>query len=261
MTVLILGADSHGRTDSIMVVGIDPIRKRVSFASIPRDTVNIPLPGGGTFTNHKINEYYNAAAKQPQKYRQGPGRATADAVGALLGIKIDYYARTNFPGFVALVNSVGGVPITLPAAVSDNFLQVGPNSFGFTFPKGQQKLDGRKALIFVRIRHQDTDFDRQRRQQQFLTAAGLFMLKRHDLTPLLLAAAAKNLETDFPVGRLATYQAAMAGIDPAQIGGVVLGPSRYESKATCPCGYALAPKLKEIRAKAAELFPWAVPGH
>lgn len=260
-TILLLGGDQHGRTDAIMVVGVDPIGKRVAYASVPRDTVNIPLPGGGTFKNHKINEYYNQAAQHPEKYPQGPGRATADAVGTLLGIRIDYYARTNFPGFVALVNSLGRVPITLPQAVSDNFLQVGPNSFGFTFPKGSQTLDGRKALIFVRIRHNDTDFARQRRQQQFVTAAGLYVLKRPDLAARLLAVAAKQLVTDFPADRVAAYQQAMAGIGAASIQGVVLGPTRYESKADCPCGYALAPKVAEIRAKAAELFPWAVRGN
>ena len=59
-------------------------------------------------------------------------------------------------------------------------------------------------------------------------------------------------------GRVAGYQAAMGGLDAKNIQGVVLGPSRYESKAECSCGYALAPKLAVIRAKAAELFPWAL---
>jgi LCP family protein required for cell wall assembly len=260
-TILLLGADQHGRTDAIMVVGVDPIGKHIAYASVPRDTVNIPLPGGGTFKNHKINEYYNMAAQHPEKYPQGPGRATADAVGKLLGIRIDYYARTNFPGFVALVSSIGRVPITLPEAVSDNFLQVGPNSFGITFPKGPQTFDGRKALIFVRIRHHDTDFSRQRRQQQFVTAAGLYLLKRPDLMARLIAVAAKELVTDFPVSRVAAYQQARASLESANIQGVVLGPTRYETKADCPCGYALAPKVRQMRAKAAELFPWAVRGN
>jgi polyisoprenyl-teichoic acid--peptidoglycan teichoic acid transferase len=257
-TILLLGADSAGRTDAIMVVGVDPVAKRVTYASIPRDTVNIPLPGGGTFKNRKINEFYNQAGKHAGTYPQGPGRATADAVEALLAIRVDYYARTNFGGFVALVNSLGRVPINLPSAVSDDFLQVGPNKFGYTFPKGAQTFDGRKALIFVRIRHRDTDFARQRRQQSFVTAAGLFVLRQPQLAAPLMAAARKHLVTDFPLDRVDGYLAAMAGLDAANIKGVVLGPSRYETKADCPCGYALAPKLGEMRAEAAELFPWAV---
>jgi len=257
-TVLLLGADSEGRTDAIMVVGIDPTTKRITYASVPRDTVNVPLPGGGPFKNRTINEFYNQAAKRPGTYPEGPGRATADAIGTLLGIKIDYYARTTFGGFTALVNSVGKVPITLPAAIHEDFLQTGPNTFGITFSKGSQSLDGRKALIFVRIRHADTDFARQRRQQSFVTAAGLFILKRPEIAAPLMAAAKKHLLTDFPADRVAGYQAAMAGLDPRNIEGVVLGPSKYESKANCSCGYALAPKLAAIRAKAADLFPWAV---
>jgi polyisoprenyl-teichoic acid--peptidoglycan teichoic acid transferase len=257
-TILVLGADSHGRTDAIMVVGIDPTAKRVTYASIPRDTVNSPLPDGAVFTNRKINEFYNLAARSGADHPEGAGRATADAVGALLKIQIDYYAQTNFAGFTSLIDSVGGVPITLPQAVSDDFLQVGPSTFGITFPKGKQTLDGRKALVFARIRHADTDFARQRRQQSLVTAAGQLILNRPDLAPALVAAAMVYVHTDFPLERAAAYQASMAGFDARNVEGVVLGPRSYETRVECPCGYALAPKLAEMRAKAASLFPWAV---
>ena len=260
VTILLLGADSSGRTDSIMVVGVDPIAKRVTLASIPRDTINVPLPNGSVFRNRKINAFYNAAAADPRAHPEGPGRATADAVGTLLGIRIDYYAWTTFGGFSALVDSVGGVPITLPKAVSDDFLEVAPGVFGTTFPAGKQKLGGKRALVFVRIRHLGTDFDRQRRQQAFITAAGIFVLQHPAAVELLLAAARGHLRTDFPTDRVAAYQTAMLGLKASAVTGVVLGPRRYENAISCSCGYALSPNLVAIRAEAKMLFPWAVGG-
>lgn len=257
-TILLLGADHDGRTDAMMVVGVDPIAERVTYASIPRDTVNVPLPDGTTFRNRKINEFHSYAGSHASAYPAGPGRATADMIGSLLAVRIDYYAFTTFAGFSALVDATGGVAIDLPDVVRDDFLQVGPNSFGITFPKGQQSLDGRKALIFVRIRHLDSDFARQRRQQQLVTAAGLQIIRQPALLDLLVVAARGHLRTDFPLDQASRYSVAMSGLDAADIEGVVLGPRRYEHLADCPCGYALEPDLAPIRSKAAELFPWAV---
>jgi LCP family protein required for cell wall assembly len=257
VTILLLGADHEGLTDAIVVVGIDPLHHRVAFASIPRDTIDVPLPGGTVFRQRKVNSFFEYAAARPRDYPDGPGRATADAIGTLLGIRIDHYARTTFSGFRAMVDAFGGIPVTLPAPVVDDFLQVGPNTFGITFPAGKQTLDGRLALIFARIRHLGTDFDRQRRHQLLVTAAGLRLLGQPELASRVVAAARANVDTDFPLHRLAEYVKAMDEIDPAAISGVVLGPRTYETAASCPCGYALAPRLGPMRAKAADLFPWA----
>jgi LCP family protein required for cell wall assembly len=258
VTILVLGSDHDGLTDAVMVVGIDPGSRRVSLASIPRDTIDVPLGNGSVFSDRKINSLYAYAAARPRIFPQGPGRAVADAVGELLAIRIDYYARTTFSGFSAMVDAFGGIPITLPRPVVDDFLQVGPTTFGITFPAGKQTLDGRLALIFSRIRHLGTDFDRQRRQQQLLTAAGLRLVAHPELAGVAVAAARSRSDTDFPLDQVDEYVAAMAGLDATGISGVVLGPRTYEKAASCPCGYALAPLLGPMRTKAAKLFPWAV---
>ena len=256
-TVLVLGADLDGRTDAIMVVGIDIQSQRMAFASIPRDTINVPLPGGGTFTNQKINAFYNYAAGRPGAYPQGPARATTDLVGGMLGIKIDFTARTTFGGLERLTDAMGGVTITLPRAVADPTYQVTTRAVGVTFPKGAQTLTGKRALICVRTRGGDNDFERQRRQQGFLLAAGRQLLLRPTLLAGLLAAQG-NLQSDFPLAELPELIGAIGKVDGWKIDQIVLGPRTYESGASCPCGYALEPKLDAMRTLAAKFYPWAV---
>lgn len=256
-TVLVLGADLDGRTDAIMVVGIDIQSQRMAFASIPRDTINVPLPGGGTFTNQKINAFYNYAAGRPAEYPQGPAQATSDLVGGLLGIRIDFTARTTFGGLERLTDAMGGVGITLPKAVVDHTYQVTTRDVGVTFPKGSQTLTGKRALIFVRTRGGDNDFERQRRQQAFLLAAGRQLLAKPTLLVGLLAAQG-NLQTDFPITQIPDLIAAIGKVDQWKIDQIVLGPRTYESAASCPCGYALEPKVDAMRKLARSFYPWAV---
>lgn len=229
----------------------------MSLASIPRDTINVPLPGGGTLRNTKINAFYNMANGDRKRYPQGPARATADMVGGMLGIRIDYTASTTFGGFSRLVDAMGGVNITLPKAIVDPHYEVTTTDVGVRFPKGPQKLNGKRALIYVRTRYSDNDFERQRRQQAFLLAAGQQLLSNPKLL-VALGRAQSNLTTDFPIDRLPTLIAAIRSVDGWTIRQVVLGPKKYESSASCSCGYALAPKLDAMREVSAEFFPWAV---
>lgn len=256
-TVLVLGGDNDFRTDATMVVGIDPVNKKISLASIPRDTANVPLPDGGTFTNMKINAFYDFARKHSSRYPQGPGRATADLVGKMLGIHIDFYAATSFDGFVNLVTAMNGVRVTLAKAVVDPFYQVTTRKFGVRFPAGAQTLKGDRALIFVRTRQGDNDFERERRHQLFLLAAGRQLLAHPSLLALLLAAH-RNLITDFPLDQVPGLVTAMSSAGKWPVQQVVLGPRKYESAMTCTCGYALKPRLDQMRATAMAFFPWAV---
>lgn len=256
-TILVLGLDDGLRSDAIMVVGVDPTGPRLSFASLPRDTINVPLPDGGALTNRKINTFYQSAAKDPKRYPAGPGRATADVIESLLDIRIDYFAATTFQGFERLAGALGGIPIDLARSITDPKYQITARKIGVRFAAGPQTLDGQRSLIFVRTRGGDNDFERQRRQQQFLIAAG----RRLTADPSrlqALSAVAKSLYTDFPLAKVPALLQAMRDVPDSSIQRVVLGPRKYESGATCPCGYALAPKLDAMRTKAAALFPWAV---
>lgn len=257
-TVLVLGGDNGFRTDAVIVAGIDPVDKRVGFVSLPRDTIDVPIPGGGVFRQKKVNAFYNYAAADPQKFPQGPGRATADMMQALLGIRIDYYAATTFDGFAALVNAMGGVRVDVPAAVVDPYYQVTTTQIGIRFKAGLQVMSGSRALIYNRTRQGDSDFARSRRQQVFLAAAGTQLLARPELLTALLSGNAR-LVTDFPLDQLPALIAAVKAVPTASIAsGLVLGPTTYSNTARCTCGYALKPDAAAMRRAAAKVFPWAV---
>ncbi len=258
-TVLLLGGDTGFRTDAVIVVGVDPVAQTLAFVSIPRDTVDVPLPGGGVLQDRKVNSFYDLAASQPDHYPQGAGRATADLVGALLGIHIDYFAATTFAGFGDLVQAMGGTTLTLPKAVVDPYYQVTTSQTGVRFPKGIQHLSPSRALIFVRTRQGDNDFERERRQQLFLLAAGRQLVSNPQLLgALLLAAARGDLKTDFPLQQVSVLITTVGSVDPGRVRQAVLGPSVYESATSCTCGYALRPNLPAMRKLAKLYFPWAV---
>jgi len=257
-TVLVLGGDNGFRTDSIIVAGIDPVKRRVTFVSLPRDTIDVPLPDGGVFRQQKVNGFYDLAAASPARYPQGPGRATADMIGRLLRIHIDFYAATSFGGFTNLVNAMGGIRVNVPRTVVDPNYQVTTKNIGIRFNAGVQVMGGARALIYARTRQGDNDFERARRQQVFLTAAGNQLLSKPALFSALLAARG-NLITDFPLAQVPALVSAIGSIPSGSIvSGAVLGPSQYSTLTACACGYALEPNLAAMRKIAASLFPWAV---
>jgi LCP family protein required for cell wall assembly len=257
-TVLVLGGDDGFRTDSIIVAGIDPVKQRVTFVSLPRDTIDVPLPDGGVFRQQKVNAFYDFAAASPARYPQGAGRATADMMGKLLRIHIDFYAATSFAGFTNLVNAMGGVRVNVPRTVVDPRYQVTSTNIGIRFNAGVQVMGGARALIYARTRQGDNDFERARRQQVFLAAAGNQLLSKPALFSALLAARG-NLITDFPLAQVPALVSAIGSIASGSIvSGAVLGPSQYSTLTACACGYALEPNLAAMRKTAASLFPWAV---
>ena len=123
INVLLIGIDSGvGRntalTDTMIVASLDPVGKTVSMVSIPRDMVDVPLPDGRSFRG-KINRLVSFARWNPKKF---PGAkdgqsVLAAALGELLDLKIDKWAQVNLAGFVDLVDSVGGMNVT----VTDGF--------------------------------------------------------------------------------------------------------------------------------------------
>jgi LCP family protein required for cell wall assembly len=215
------------------------------------------LPGGGVFSNQKVNAFYIAARGDPQRYPNGPEQAMKDMIGVLLGVRIDYYAMTTFDGFEKLANAMGGVTVNVAKGIVDPKYQVTTNDIGIRFKAGPQLMKGSRALIYVRTRGGDNDFERSRRQQRFLSAAGNQVLAHPELLAALLSARS-SFATDLPLDQLPGLIGVFRKpLDAGSITGLVLGPRTYSSAADCPCGYALKPNVRAMQKAAARLFPWA----
>ena len=211
VNVLLMGIDAgpsrtQALTDSLMVISLDPVGRTVSMVSIPRDLVDVPLGNGDTFAP-KINSLLGWANRHKADFRQGGTRALQDAVGALLGVPIHYYAKVELAGFVTMVDAVGGVDIDVTRPLSDpNYggFGVGP---GWSIGVGPHHLDGAEALAYARIRRSagESDFTRAGRQQEVLIAlrdqaveGGNFLFS----LPALLDAVGDTVRTDLPADRL-----------------------------------------------------------
>ncbi|WP_334076092.1 MULTISPECIES: LCP family protein [Paenibacillus] len=162
VNILLMGVDARGlkkgeipRSDTMLVASLDPVAKKIHLFSIMRDTYTEIPEHGSDRINTAITHGPNTAMK---------------AVSDLLGIPIQYYVYTDFRGFIELVDAVGGVDFYVEkdmryTSKADN------HEYDIDLKKGQQHLDGKTALQYVRFRHDAmSDFTRTERQRNFLKA-------------------------------------------------------------------------------------------
>lgn len=207
--VLILGSDSRtesysGRSDSIMVVRVDPRKKTIKMVSFPRDA-RVKIPGRGF---NKINA----------AFAYGGPELAVKAVEQFAGIKIDGYVATNFRGFIKSVNQLNGLKFDLEKAIHDR--QAGP-----FLDAGPQTMDGLEALALARSRKavKNGDFGRAANHQKMIKA---FLVQETDSDNKSLAVKAisilPNVKTDLPLVRLLSLGFSAMNIDNQKIDGVVL---------------------------------------
>lgn len=161
-SILFLGIENYatkgkgGRTDSIILVTVDPKTKTIQKMSIPRDTyVEIP----DQHKHSKINGAYNSGLQ-----------STVNTVENFLHVPIDYYVTVDFKGFKNIVDEVGGITVNVPFDFWEN-TDTKPR-YKVYFRKGEQDLNGVEALAYARMRKRDPrgDFGREDRQQQVMLA-------------------------------------------------------------------------------------------
>lgn len=169
LTMLLMGVDRRedepSRSDTMILVNIDPVAKTAGMIAIPRD-VRVIIPGYGV---HKINASY-AFGEADGARGGGPG-LVIQTIETNFGIHIDYFAEVDFAGFVKIVDTVGGVTIDVPYPIKDDaYPASGNNYMRVYFPAGWQHLNGERTLQYARTRHDDGDGMRSVRQQQVLMA-------------------------------------------------------------------------------------------
>jgi LCP family protein required for cell wall assembly len=188
-TILLMGLDKRPseqgtgfRTDTMILVSIDPKAGQVGLLSLPRD-VYVPLPGSSDM--QQINRVFILGELERPGY--GP-RKLADVVQYNLGMPINSYVAISFETFITAIDTIGGVEIDVPTAINDP--EYPDMNFGYDplfIPVGKIRMDGKLALKYARTRHQSDDFDRNQRQQQLILA-----IRQQALTPEVLAKLAGN---------------------------------------------------------------------
>lgn len=165
VTVLIVGADERpeygdvGRSDTMILLFLNPRTKQAALLSIPRDLL-VYIPGHGT---NKINASFSLGGME----------LVRETVEGLLEIDIDYTAKADFGGFVDIVDMLGGVDLEVPDVEGRGRGMNYDDNWGklhIHLKPGLQHLDGEQAMGFVRYRRGDSDFKRSERQHQFLRA-------------------------------------------------------------------------------------------
>ena len=186
-----------GRTDSLIVVTLDPKQKTMKMLSIPRDT-RVQLAGDTTGAKTKINAAYSKGGKEE----------TIETVEDFLGIPIDYYATVDFDGFKDVIDEIGGIDVDVPFDFNEK--SDVSKTKRIYFKKGNMHLNGEEALAYARMRKQDKrgDFGRNDRQKQILKAALDQISKPQNLAKIdtIAQKASKNIQTNFRITQALALQ-------------------------------------------------------
>ncbi|QJD84784.1 LCP family protein [Cohnella herbarum] len=220
VNVLLMGGDERGlregevaRSDTMLVASFDPVSKSIHLFSVLRDT-HVEIPG---YKDNRVNAAITLG---------GP-ELTMKTIGNLTGLDIQYYVYVDFQGFIKLVDALGGVDFYVEKDMKYTD-SADDHKFDIDLKKGQQHLDGDKALQYVRFRHDKlSDFTRTERQREFLKAVAAKVKSGWNLIKLpdILGEVIPYVETNMTVNdmlKLGTlgynsHQAGSAQIPPMEL--------------------------------------------
>jgi LCP family protein required for cell wall assembly len=266
VTVLLMGLDQRdlesgqadARTDSMMLVTLDPVSGTAGILSIPRD-LWVEIPG---FEHNRINTAYSlgesfdypADGLHPGG---GPGLAMR-TVENLLGVQIQFYAVIEFVAFQDVIDEIGGIDVLVLEPMEMAVI----GRYTLTLEAKPYHFDGHQALAYARARGTSGgDFDRSRRQQQVLMAIRDQILNLGNL-PTLIARApaiyqdvAEGIHTNLSLDQMIGLGAMALQIDPATITRGVIGPPDMVLLEVLPDGaQVLKPVPDQIRLLRDEIF-------
>ncbi|MBI2523832.1 LCP family protein [Candidatus Peregrinibacteria bacterium] len=163
--------------DSIIIASLDRKTESIALLSLPRDLYFLHTDdmGAGRLNSLYRDEKYALKRKglDERDASMAALRTLAKEISTALSIEIHHVVKADFMGFIAAVDAIGGIPIDIPADITDPSFP-GPEYTTETFSirKGRQTLDGQTALKYARSRSTTSDFDRSVRQQLLLDALG-----------------------------------------------------------------------------------------
>ena len=246
-TVLYVGTDRNAEretrgedpnTDALMLASLSADQSQLTLVSLPRDTVDVPMPNGETFTQ-KINSLYNE-------------RGIDELVGAmetLYGVPIDAHVVLDMDDFARLVDAVGGIPVSPPEPIVDPIVNL-------DLPAGDQELDAQQTLGYVRTRV-DQDYGRMGRQQEVSVALVRKLIDPEtDLDVREVIDSLGSLETDLPLDDLPTLLELARRATDAEVHNLLIRPPliTFEGDRNDGRGYVLEPDVEAIRVEVQELI-------
>jgi polyisoprenyl-teichoic acid--peptidoglycan teichoic acid transferase len=149
--------DGFGRSDTVILVRLDPSKRATAIMSLPRD-LKVEIPGVGT---DKLNAAYTA----------GGAKLTLRTVKQFTGLSINHVINVDFGGFREGVNEIGCVYMDIDRRYFNDNSNPADQYATIDVRQGYQRLCGQDALDYVRYRHEDNDLVRAARQQEFLREA------------------------------------------------------------------------------------------
>jgi polyisoprenyl-teichoic acid--peptidoglycan teichoic acid transferase len=221
--VLLMGGDAGAgrvglRPDSLTVASIDEETGRTVLFSLPRNLEDVPFPAGtpmhaaypdgfdceGCYLNGVYTWASDHAGRFPRRVGNVGAYATEQAVQAITGLRINYYAMVDMRGFADLVDAVGGVTVTVPERLPIG--GVGQPVRGWIEP-GRRHLDGFETLWFARSRATSDDYSRMARQKCVMNAMLTQLSPRTVLTRFqeIADAGTRTVTTDIPSAEIDTF--------------------------------------------------------
>lgn len=218
-TIMLMGVDQReddvGRSDTLMVVSLDPETDQISLLSIPRDTrVKIKRHGF---------DKINAA------YAYGGERLSQSTVENFLGIDIDHYVIVDTNSFARLIDAFGGVDIDVEQRMEYEDPWDDNGGLVIDLKPGLQHMDGATAITYVRYRDEEGDAGRIRRQQNFIQACADKLSSPSIVTKLpdVIREASRAIDTDLSVTDMLALAGALVQSDEEIKTGIVPGRWLY----------------------------------
>ena len=241
LTVLLIGLDANAErrergagnnTDTLMLASVSADQSEVLLVSLPRDTVDLPMPDGRTWDT-KINALW----------AQEGVDTLVGVMAELYQVPIDGYALIDMDDMEALVDAVDGVDVSPPDPLVDDHLNL-------DIPAGDQHLDGKATMAYLRTRV-DTDYGRAARQQEVLQELVRKLTRpRTDVEVAQLLSGLSSFETDLPLDDLPTFVEIARRARNADVTEQVLDAEfhTFEGISDDGRGYVIIPDIEAIRA-------------
>ncbi len=263
INVLLLGIDTRceeegpTRTDSMILMSIDPVGKTASGLSLPRD-LWVEIPAFGPDRINKAN-YLGELNEYP-----GGGPALAmETVENFLGVRVDHYLAVNFEAFRDFINLIDGIQVDVPETISDPTYP--DECYGydpFYMQEGLQNLNGPLALKYARTRATDGgDIDRAARQQAVILSVRQKLLDVNMIpkliarAPLLYNSFQKNVKTSFTETEVIQLGLLVQEIERSDIRMGVIDYNYVNPQLTFDNQSVLLPNYSFIAELRSELFP------